>query len=312
MCRIRSRAATNLFFRFRYSTIGGPLSGRPEARFEAYARGYAGCGPYTSTTYRRSYGRLYEAICCSSHEADDKYLQLFKTNPGAIIGKRVRLEALRVEQHLSDMFVVTSGDIVGEKIAYNPQEIWSFQPEGPFKNETDMLNSFVFQHKENEAAFAIIDNVTDRLLGALLLVDDNPSNLSIQIEAPILPPDRDGTQEQMESCFLLLDKLFAHGYRRIQICIDSEDHSKRRLASRLGFTLEGVLYKHMVVKESSRDSNVYGLLNSDWKKGARAALFKKLYGAAALRADLANEKKEAEQEEQRRVLAEKAAKEKNL
>jgi hypothetical protein len=49
-------------------------------------------------------------------------------------------------------------------------------------------------------------------------------------------------------------------------------------------TLEGRLYKHMVVKEANRDSHICGLLNSDWQLGARAALFQKLYGAAALTA----------------------------
>lgn len=65
----------------------------------------------------------------------------------------------------------------------------------------------------------------------------------------------------------------------------------------------------MVVKEASRDSNVYGLLNSDWKRGARSALFKKLYGAAALRADNQNERTEAEFDEQTRGLKELKARE---
>ena len=111
--------------------------------------------------------------------------------------------------------------------------------------------------------------------------------------------------EQLECCFLLVDRLFAHGYRRLQIAIDSQDAHKRKLAVRLGFTLEGCLYKHMVIKESSRDSNIYGLLNSDWKRGARSALFAQLYGQAALKADLSNEKKHQEWEEQQRVLDEK-------
>jgi len=101
-----------------------------------------------------------------------------------------------------------------------------------------------------------------------------------------------------------MDRLFAFGYRRIQISIDSQDSVKRKLATRLGFTLEGILYRHLVVKDASRDSNVYSMLNSDWKVGARAALFKKLYGAAALRFDVSNEKKEEEYDEQQRVLAE--------
>ena len=61
----------------------------------------------------------------------------------------------------------------------------------------------------------------------------------------------------------------------------------------------------MVVKEANRDSCIYGLLNSDWKKGARAHLFKKLYGAAALRFESANQKYEEEEDEKTRSLLEK-------
>lgn len=281
------------------------MSGRPEARFEAYARGFAGCGVYTSMAYRRSYARLYEALACANHAADDKYAALFKTRPHDLTGKYVRLEALQVDRHLADLYHTTSGEPALGNSQYDPEEIWSFQESGPFATEKELRQSFVFQHKLNDAAFAILNTVTDKILGAVLLVGDDPTNLSIQLEAPLMQPSCDGGPEQLEACFLLLDRLFAYGYRRIQFSIDSQDAIKRKLANRLGFTLEGVLYKHMIIKDSSRDSNIYGILNSDWKKGARAALFKKLYGTAALRADTANEKREEEYDEQQRVLAEK-------
>ena len=101
-----------------------------------------------------------------------------------------------------------------------------------------------------------------------------------------------------------MDRLFAYGYRRIQISIDSKDRQGAKLADRLGFTYEGCLLKDQIVKESSRDSNVYGMLNSDWDKGARTVLYRKLYGPAMAKADLAYNKKEAELDEQQRVLAE--------
>jgi RimJ/RimL family protein N-acetyltransferase len=285
---------------------GGPvLSGRPEARFEAYARGFAGCGPYTSNTYRRSYGRVYESLACANHKSDDKYSELFKTRPGDIIGKYVRLEALEVDRHLEDLYTVTSGEPSLGNNSYDPQEIWSFVEDGPFMDAKAMRNSLIIQHKMDEAAFAVINSVTNKLMGTILLMKDDPYNLSIQLEAPIMQPSFDGSREQLETCFLLIDRLVAFGYRRIQLCIDSQDASKRKLALRLGCTLEGLLYKHMIVKESSRDSNIYSLLNSDWKRGAHRALYTKLYGKAAASADAKNELREAEVEEQQRGLKEK-------
>jgi hypothetical protein len=76
-------------------------------------------------------------------------------------------------------------------------------------------------------------------------------------------------------------------------------------AGRLGFTQEGLIPKDRSVKESNRDSLIYGMLNSDWDKGARAFMFKKLHGDKAMRADAANNTKEGELEKQQQVLAEK-------
>lgn len=246
---------------------------------------------------------MYESVCCASHAADDKYGELYQTRPHDIVGRHVRLEPLQADRHARDLFHLTSGEPRNDHKSYDPQEVWSFQEAGPFESELEMRSSFVFMRKLDEAAFGIVHSVTDRLIGALYLTHDDPTNLAIQLEPPIVPPEGEGKQEQLEACFLLMDRLFAYGYRRIQISIDSQDAVKRKLAARLGFTLEGVLYRHMVVKDSSRDSNVYGMLNSDWKAGARAALFQKLYGAAAQRFDSSNEKKEEEYDEQQRVLA---------
>eukprot|EP00977_Amphora_coffeiformis_P011855 scaffold2907_cov161-Amphora_coffeaeformis.AAC.1 len=291
--------------------MGGPaLPGRPEARFEAYARSYASCGPYTTTAYRRSYGRIYESLACANHQSDEKYSKLWDTRPQDIIGKYVRLEALEVDRHLHDLYEVTSGQPSLGNSTYDPQEIWSFVEEGPFATPKALRNSLVFQHNKNDAAFAIVNSVTDRLVGAMKLTMDDPKNLSIQMEAPYVQPALEGTQEQLEACYLLIDRLFAYGYRRIQFSFDAQDARRRKLAERLGCTLEGTLCKHMIVKDSSRDSSIFSLLNSDWKAGARTALFAKFYGKNTAAADTRNEQKSAEVEEQTRFLEESKRKEK--
>lgn len=280
--------------------LAGPvLSGHPEARFESYARAYAGCGPFTTRTYRRSYGRIYEAICCKNHLMHDKYNKLFRERPLDIIGRNVRLEALEMNRHLDPLHLILSGLSVGENAAYDPTEVWGFLEDGPFDNKDEMSKSFVFNRKYNEGSFAIVHSVTDRTLGFVLLTNDDPTNLSIQIEPPVMSPINNGTVLQLESCYLLIDRLFGYGYRRIQISIDSQDADKRKLCARLGFSFEGVLFKHMIIKEASRDSGIYSMLNSDWKRGARAALFKTLYGTAAFNFDTSIEKQEEEIELQR-------------
>mmetsp|Transcript_21313 Transcript_21313/g.59235 ORF Transcript_21313/g.59235 Transcript_21313/m.59235 type:complete len:463 (-) Transcript_21313:1635-3023(-) len=288
---------------------GAILTGRPEARFEAYSRAFAGCGDATDASYRRSYARVYESLACDSHKTDDMFNKMFESTPEAIVGKSVRLEGLNVKDHLQDIFTATSGGVFHETKSYDAHKVWGFMEDGPFKSAEAMAKSRLFQRLSNEAAFCIRQNLTNRVIGAVVLKHDSPSNLSIQMEAPMLHPNFWESKEQFETCFLLLDRLFAHGYRRIQMSVDVNDTDGAKLAGRLGFTFEGCLIKHMIVKDSSRDSNVHGMLNNDWKNGARLAMYKKLYGASAARADVNNNNKEEEIDGQTQGLAEQKAEE---
>ncbi len=287
------------------------LSGRPEARFEAFARSYAGCGDHVALSYRRSYARMYEQICCENHSTDDEYGAMYKSNPETVVGKYLWLEGLDATRHLDKVFAATSGDMYYHKNSYNPSEVWGFLEDGPFESPEALRKSFVFRHKEDQAGFCIIQSVTRRILGVILLSKDDPEHLSIQLEPPILAPFAVEGKEHLEACFLVMDRLFANGYRRIQLSIDAKDGQCSKLADRLGFTFEGCLLKDQIVKDASRDSNVYGMLNSDWEKGGRHALMRKLYGASTARADEAYNKKEEEQDEQQRVLTERKTAEEN-
>ncbi len=288
---------------------GAAISGEPEARFEAYARAYAGCGVYANASYRRSYARIYESVACIGHGNEAKYRKDWLERPQDIVGRTVRLENMEVNRHMSKFHAMTCGDVYKENKPFDPNEVWAFWPEGPFEHAKDMKSSFLFHRKPNEAGFAIIEAMTDEMIGFVFLTNDNPQNLSISLELPIVKPSSEGTVESIEACYLLVDRLFALGYRRIQLSIDSMDTNGKKLAGRLGFTQEGLLPKDRIIKESNRDSIIYGMLNSDWTKGARAFLYKKLHGEKAMKTDAAFNKKEEELDEQEKGLAAKKAKE---
>ena len=160
------------------------LPGRPEARYEAYARAYAGCchaipKNMTNTTtrtdkknnnendknnnstttsfwsfqnkYRRSYARLYEATVCESISRDDIYGQRFLQSPQDIVGRYVRLQVLNETQHLQSLFDVTCGKATLSYKSYNAQQdLWFFLPQGPFPTVQDMLQSYIFGYSQNK------------------------------------------------------------------------------------------------------------------------------------------------------------------
>merc|ERR1712194_658483 len=108
--------------------------------------------------------------------------------------------------------------------------IWGFLEFGPFSTTKELVRSPVFQLRpNNQAAFAIISSLTDKMIGVIRLTHDEPQHLRIQMELPTVKPSAEGTVEQMEACFLLLDRLFAHGYRRIQIAFDAQNLATKKL-----------------------------------------------------------------------------------
>mmetsp|Transcript_11453 Transcript_11453/g.13127 ORF Transcript_11453/g.13127 Transcript_11453/m.13127 type:complete len:466 (-) Transcript_11453:247-1644(-) len=284
---------------------GATLSGRPEARFEAYARSFAGCGDYATRDYRRSYARIYEYMACLSHGTDDKYKALYVTRAEDLIGRLVRLEALETGRHAKEFFNLSSGETYLEHKSYDSKEVWGFLNYGPFKDVNEMKKCPIFQRRLNEAAFAIIESTSNRMIGVVLLVNDDSQNLSISIEAPIVMPSLEGSEESIEACFMIMDKLFAVGYRRIQLALDDQDSLKKKFAGQLGFTKEVTIPKHMVIKDANRDSAIYSMLNSDWKKGARSYIIKKIHGTKMEKFDVKNNKKESEREFQAQFLVEK-------
>lgn len=274
------------------------MSGRPECRFEAYARAFAGTGRLVNRDYRRSYARLYEVYTCSSHDNDDKFRKLYVERPIDLVGRLTRLEALEVDAHLENLYDFTCGDAYLENKPFDPKQIWGFFNYGPFQSPQQLRESPVFQRLPNEAGFAIIENVTDRFIGVVTLIKDDPQNLTIEILPPVIMPSCQDSAETIEGCFLLLDKLFALGYRRVQLTVDTQDAKNKKIAAKLGFTKEAEIPKHMVVKDSNRDSIIYGMLNTDWNRGARAFLYKKLHGERLHRRDQSYNKKEGDMEEQ--------------
>lgn len=274
------------------SNPGGSAVPRyPDARMEAYASAYAGCPPQTSTSYRRSYARIYEEISCVSQDTMKDYKTLMQTYPQDIIGRKVRLQPLDPKRHAADLF----HSLVTEST--DRESMWYFSEYGPFKDSDEMAASRLFQRLEGEAAFAIYQHDTENLIGCILLCNDDPKNLSIELDACFTSSQQlsSSSDEELEACFLILDRLFGFQYRRIQMTCDAADTRKNKLSARLGFLLEGTLPKHRIIKDANSDSNILALTNSEWGKGGvRAGLFKKLHGSKALAADIKHETRESE------------------
>lgn len=270
---------------------GRSVPGNLEARMEAYACAYASCPPATSTSYRRSYARIYEDVSCVSQDTIKYFFPLMQSYPQDIVGRKVRLQPLDPKVHAEELFHSLSTE------SADGESMWCFSEYGPFHDPDEMAHSHLFQRLPGEAAFAIYQHGTGNLIGCILLGSDDPKNLSIELDACFTATQQVSlsSDEELEACFLLLDRLFGFHYRRVCMVCDVADIRKNKLAARLGFLLEGTLPKYRIIKDTNSDSNILALTNSEWGKGGvREGLFKKLHGSKVLAADIKHESRESE------------------
>lgn len=85
-------------------------------------------------------------------------------------------------------------------------------------------------------------------------------------------PRMQRTPASTEAVFLLADRLFGLGARRVEWKCNDLNEASKSAAVRLGFTFEGVFRQHMIVKGHNRDTAWFSLLDHEWPARRRAIL----------------------------------------
>ncbi len=172
-----------------------------------------------------------------------------------IMGSRVSLEPLQ-RRHAAELFDAATG----------ADETFAYLPYGPFHRRAEM-DAFIARYCAlPEAAFWTVRPVTSgRASGWLSLMNIEPANAAIELGNIWFGPELQRTRAATEAMFLLLrhaaDEL---GYRRLVWKCNALNAASRRAAERLGFTYEGTLRAHMVVKGRMRDTAMYSITEAEW------------------------------------------------
>lgn len=172
-----------------------------------------------------------------------------------IMGTRVSLEPLQ-RRHGAELF----------DAAVNADESFAYLGYGPFRQRAEM-DGFVAKHCAlPEAAFWTVRPVTSgRASGWLSLMNIEPGNAAIELGNIWFGPELQRTRAATEAMFLLLRHAAdALGYRRLVWKCNAFNAPSRRAAERLGFTYEGTLRAHMVVKGHERDTAMFSITSAEW------------------------------------------------
>jgi RimJ/RimL family protein N-acetyltransferase len=170
-------------------------------------------------------------------------------------GVHVELEPLHV-RHADELWTASQG----------ADASWTYMGYGPFA-DLDAMRRFVgdFAATHDPMAWAVRPVATGVVTGFLTLMDIQPKNAAIELGHIWFGPALQRTRAATEAMFLLL-RLAADdlGYRRLVWKCNALNAPSMRAARRLGFTYEGTLRAHLVVKGRQRDTAMFSILQDEW------------------------------------------------
>ena len=176
-----------------------------------------------------------------------------------IAGQYVHLEPLHV-RHVPELWeAAAAGTPAGDAS-------WDYLGYGPFATEA-ALRAHVggFASTLDPIAWAVRPVATGVASGWLTLMEIQPANAVIELGNIWFAPSMQRTRAATEAMFLLLrlaaDEL---GYRRLTWKCNAHNAPSRRAGERLGFSFEGVLRSHLVVKGRQRDTAYFSILADEW------------------------------------------------
>jgi RimJ/RimL family protein N-acetyltransferase len=182
-----------------------------------------------------------------------------------ITGKHIVLEPLK-GRHADSLFP----SVGGEAHAH----LWDYMPSEPFYDLAD-FHSYIKRCSESKDVcfWAVKDRNTDQVLGHISFLRIDPANACVEIGHIMYAPSLQKTTAATEIWYLMADRAFASGFRRLEWKCNAANEPSRRAALRFGHVYEGLFRQHMIVKGRNRDTAWYSIVDGEWPR-VKSALVK--------------------------------------
>ena len=176
--------------------------------------------------------------------------------PVTLRGRTVTLEPLTAKHHTGDLWQAIQGH----------DEVWDWLFDGPYHSEADLRQTIEEKQAGTGALFlAIVPVDTGKAAGYASFMRIEPAHGVIEVGNIMLSPALQRTTAATEAMYLMASHVFDHlGYRRYEWKCNALNQPSRRAALRFGFTFEGIFRQHMVIKDRSRDTAWFAMLDSEW------------------------------------------------
>jgi RimJ/RimL family protein N-acetyltransferase len=177
--------------------------------------------------------------------------------PQAVVleGRFGRVERLDTMRHVTDLWDAVKGH----------DRIWTYMSYGPFAGAAAFRDWLAEREQlEDPLSYAIV-NRSDQAVGIAALLQIRSAMRAIEVGHIVHSPTLQRTPLATEAQYLLARYVFETlGYRRYEWNCNAFNAASRRAALRLGFTYEGTMHQHRIVKGRNRDTAWFAMLDSEW------------------------------------------------
>jgi RimJ/RimL family protein N-acetyltransferase len=179
--------------------------------------------------------------------------------PITLAGKYVRLEPLAL-QHAPSLHAALLSDP-------SIWQWWRVPPPAELAGMHDLVaGQLEEQAKGNILAFAQLESATGCVVGSTTYMNISRTDRGLEIGSTWLGKPWQRTGINTEAKYLLLRHAFEKlGAVRVQLKTDRRNLQSQAAIKRLGAVCEGILRKHMLVRDGVlRDTVMYSILDDEW------------------------------------------------
>jgi RimJ/RimL family protein N-acetyltransferase len=188
-----------------------------------------------------------------------------------LVGETIKVAPFELEVDSASFFEVTNGTPIKigdlELPAYDAYEsVWKYLQKGSFRSVKETREYLKgLQNSRDGLLLAIKLLKNDNLVGIYFLSNNYPKSQKLELRLGVLSPIIQGFGILNEVELLIIEHLFKIGYRRIEFRINVLNMKSLMLHLKAGFTFEGVMKYHSVVRGCNRDFAMFRVLDCEWK-----------------------------------------------
>jgi len=143
--------------------------------------------------------------------------------------------------------------------------LWTYMSGGPFADFAAFEQWIALRIRSDISCSYAIVTPQGEPLGIAALMEIRPEARVCEVGSVLYAPRLQRTPLGTEAQYLLARyALETLGYRRYEWKCNSLNAASRAAALRYGFTFEGVLRAHMIVKGCNRDTAYFSMLEDEW------------------------------------------------